>query len=412
MRFLFAFALVGNLFAQGMTGTWDGARKSLEKEGVTITSAYVTDIGRNVTGGLRKRTIYSGMLEAAVSLDFEKLVSAQGLSLVVSNYLMSGQNLSNSVGSFFTIQEIFTPGNYFFGEFKLAWSNPQETFTFEAGRLFAGDVFATNELWQYYITSGVNANLESIEANIFFPSFNITAWAARVSYQPNENWHLIGAIYDADPKAEDPNKHGLYLPLKTDKGYFAIGQIMFKHQGSFPGTASFGGYYVSSRFEELNDPTKKQSGNYGLYLIFDQMIFSEKGEVFTQVTHAQKAKQPFRKQTIVPKNRPQGLTIWGAGYIAPQDKINIQKYQLAGGFLYQGLFPSRPQDVTAFGVTAGKFSNVLKDQGTETVLELDHRLQMMSWFYLTPDIQYIVHPSGRTSIPNALVLGIEAGINF
>jgi len=363
VRFFCALVFCGSLCAQELTGNWGGARARLEEEGVTITSTYVTDIGRNVTGGLRKRTIYAGFFDAALALDFEKLKLAQGFSLVISNYWLSGQNLSNSVGNAFTIQEVYSPGNYFLGEVKLAWSSQKETFTLEAGRLLAGDVFATNELWQYYVTGGLNSNLESLEGNIFFPAFNIASWAVRFSYQANANWHLIGAIYSADPKVEDVNKHGLYLPIKTDKGYLAIGQTTFKHQGSHPGTVSFGGYYESSDFEEINNPSKKHAGNYGFYLIFDQMIFSEKHTSFTQVTHAQKAKQPFRKQTVAPSGRPQGLTIWSAGYIAPQDKINIQKYQLAGGFIYKGLFPSRPQDVTAFGVTAGKFNK--KDQGTD-----------------------------------------------
>lgn len=410
MRVLIVLALIGNLFAQGATGNWGGARKTLEEEGVTISSTYATDIGRNVSGGVRKRTIYAGFFDVALALDFEKLVNAQGLSLVISNFWLSGQSLSNSVGNFFTVQEVYSPGNFFFGEFKLAWSSPREVLTLEAGRLFAGDVFATNGLWQYYITSGLNSNLESITGNIFFPSFNIAAWGGRVSFQPNENWNFIGAIYNADPKVQEINQHGLYLPLKTDKGYLTLGQATFKHQGALPAAASLGGYYVSSSFEEVNNSAKKHTGNYGLYLIFDKMVFSEKRERFTQATNAKKAKQPFRKQTGMPNARPQGLTLWSAGYIAPQSKINLQKYQFAGGLIYQGLFPSRPQDVTAFGVTAGKFNK--KGQGTETVIEIDHRLQLGSWFYVTPDMQYIIHPSGKGNLSNALVLGIESGINF
>jgi len=43
--------------------------------------------------------------------------------------------------------------------------------------LFAGDVFAQNELWQYYVSGGINGNLSPISSNIFFPFFNIAARA-------------------------------------------------------------------------------------------------------------------------------------------------------------------------------------------------------------------------------------------
>jgi len=46
------------------------------------------------------------------------------------------------------------------------------------------------------------------------------------------------------------------------------------------------------------------------------------------------------------------------------------------------------------------------------VLELNHRFQMGPWFYITPDIQFVINPDGRDTIDNALVLGLELSANF
>ena len=406
------------------TGDWNGFRNTLENKGVTISSNFTTDLGGNPVGGLKKSAAYSGFLDLSIALDFEKLISLKGLALTISNYLASGKNLSNDIGNLFGVQEIYAPGNYFFGELDLSLSLLNDRLVLEAGRLFAGDVFMTNELWQYYVSGGVNMNLNSIGSNIFFPEFNIAAWAVRISYQPNKNWQLVGGIYNADPKAKDTNKHGLYFSFDMDKGYLALGQISYKHHqnredNGLPGSAAFGSYYESSKFPELADATQSQRGNYGLYFVFDQMLFRGDWPNFegpqhlsSKATYSDKVKHPYRKQTVVSKDRPKGLTLWGGAYLAPRESINTQTYQLAGGLLYQGLFPGRARDVTAFGIILGKFSDKLAGQGTETVLELNHRLQVGPWLYITPDIQYVIKPNGRSNIPDALVLGVEASVNF
>jgi carbohydrate-selective porin OprB len=37
---------------------------------------------------------------------------------------------------------------------------------------------------------------------------------------------------------------------------------------------------------------------------------------------------------------------------------------------------------------------------------------MAPWFSLLPNIQYVVRPGGVTTTPNALVLGLQAGLTF
>ena len=406
------------------TGDWGGARSKLEGRGFTVSSNYTADIGGNPTGGLKQIAVYSSFLDLALAMDFEKIASIKGLALTISSFLASGRNLSALIGNFYGVQEIYAPGNYYFGQLDLSLSVLDDTWTFEAGRLFAGDVFATSPLWQYYLTSGVNNNLNSMPANIFFPAFQVTSWATRVTYQPNKDWHIIAGIYDANPKVSKINNQGADFSFEMDSGYLAIGQLTYKHghnpkENGLPGSFCFGSYYESSKFQDLANPGKTWRGNYGFYLICDQMIYRGDWPEFTGPSHmkseasqAERTRNPYHPQTAISADRPKGLTVWGGAYLAPQEHTNTQTYQLAAGLVYQGLPPNRDLDVTAFGIVMGHFSDLLDGQGIETVLEFNHRFQLGPWCYFTPDIQYIIHPNGQTNIDDALVLGMELSFNF
>ncbi|MFH1791646.1 MAG: carbohydrate porin [Candidatus Omnitrophota bacterium] len=405
---------------QTATGNWHGLRNRLVDRGISISSNYTTDIGGNPVGGIKQTAKYSGFLNLGVVLDFETIAGLKGCSLTVTNYLASGRNLSAAIGNFYGVQEIYAPGNYFFGELDLSLSLLDETLTIETGRLFAGDVFATSPLWQYYVSGGINNNLNSMPTNIFFPSFDIAAWAARATYQPTEAWQFIAGIYNADTRVQKINNRGAYLSFAMDNGYLAIGQLTYKHHQShgnegLPGSATFGSYYQSSKVQDLTDSDKWWHGNYGYYFIADQMIYRGDWPEYAadpEDVNPGHGRQPYFPQAATAANRPKDLTAWAGAYVAPQERTNSQVYQLVGGLLYQGLPPNRNRDVTAFCILMGKFSDKLEGQDMEIVLELNHRFQISQWFYITPDIQYVINPNGQDNIDDALVLGVEISVNF
>jgi porin len=413
------------LSQQTATGDWGGIRNTLKNKGLTIASNFTTDLATNPSGGEKRGSTYAGFLSAGLALNFEKLADLQGLSLNLSGYWLSGRSLSEKyIGNLFGVQEISAPGTYYFGQLNLSQSLFNDTLTIEAGRLFAADVFATNPLWGYYVNGGININLNSIPVNIFFPEFQVAAWGARAAYQPAKEWHFIAGIYNADPSVAGTNKHGLDFSLDTSKGALAIGQVTYQHHQAreadgLPGRISLGGYYESNKFSILNNPSGQSWGNYGGYFIIDQMIYrgswpeyNGPSHLRSGASHAERAKHPYQPQSASALDRPYGLTAWFGLYAAPKESINKQMLQLAGGLVYQGLLPNRDRDVTALGIVSGKFSNQLKGQGTETFVEFNHRFQVSPWFYVTPDIQYIINPNGSSHIPNALVLAMEVSVNF
>lgn len=422
--------ILGNLWLnawlsqRNFTGDWGGLRSNLESKGVDFSANFTTDIAGNPSGGKRRGVNYAGFLQGSVALDFEKLISLKGWALTVTNYITSGRNLSNEIGNFYGVQEIFAPGDYYFGQIDLSFTMLEDKLILEGGRLFAGDNFATSDLWQYYMSGGINGNLISISGNVFFPNFQVATWGARATYEPDKQWNFSVAAYNANPKVADTFRHGLDFSFNTDYGYLGIVQAAFKHHQDheeigLPGSVTVGGYYESSKFNYLSDSAQIRRGNYGVYFIIDQMLFRGDWPEFIGPSHlrseakySEKVKHPYYQQTADPMDRPVGLTAWWSTYVAPQEDINAEVYQLAGGLVYQGLFSCRKRDVTAFCVLYGKFSDDLPGRDAETVLEFNHRFQLGSWFYVTPNIQYVFNPNGQHNVDNALVLGAETSFNF
>ena len=66
----------------------------------------------------------------------------------------------------------------------------------------------------------------------------------------------------------------------------------------------------------------------------------------------------------------------------------------------------------ALGFAVQFFSDALIDQTVETVLEAAYSFNVTTWLTITPDIQYIIRPSGMQSIDNALLAGVLVYLTF
>jgi len=113
----------------------------------------------------------------------------------------------------------------------------------------------------------------------------------------------------------------------------------------------------------------------------------------------------------------EGLSGFLALSYSPEDR-NIITFMASGGLSYQGLIPNRSDDTLAFVFAYGLFSDDLNDfnrengdpnQSSETLLELNYRIQVAPWLFVQPDVQVIINPDGRSDIDDALVIGFGLG---
>jgi porin len=384
------------------TGDWGGLRSWAEAAGLTVEGNYQTDLLANPIGGEQQGFAYDGLMEISLDFDLEKIAGLEGTSFFIAGYWASGDDLSDTkIGNLIDVSQVFTGRTVALAQmyFEQQWFGGALDVTL--GRLSPGDDFATSDLYASYVSTGVNSNPFAIPENVAsFVADPMAIWGVRAIVQPTQQIRLAAGVYNAYPDVAEDGKHGVDFVLNPQDGVLTIAEAGYawnqaEDDAGLPGSATFGGYYDSSDFDSVadddsdDDSSDQRDGNYGFYLLLDQMAYREGGA-----------------------GSDQGLTPWVAFTFAPVERVNTIPFSASGGLVYQGLIPGRDDDLTALAVYYGKFSDKLEDQNAETVVEVNHRLQLTPWLYATPDFQYVIRPNGQSDIDDAAVFGGEIGIDF
>ena len=107
-------------------------------------------------------------------------------------------------------------------------------------------------------------------------------------------------------------------------------------------------------------------------------------------------------------NRVWGLVQWG---LNPSQ--NTTPLFLAGGWQCQGLFPGRPLDVLSLGVGRTGFSSQLLPQlSWAGAVELNYTVQISDRLSLQPVLQWILRPSGDSSVPAIVTAGLQLNLSL
>ena len=105
----------------------------------------------------------------------------------------------------------------------------------------------------------------------------------------------------------------------------------------------------------------------------------------------------------------------------PGQGLALFAWFVAGGLTYSGLLPCRDTDQFGFGVTtaflghdATKAARTARmaPAAHETALEWTDQLALTPWFYIQPDIQYVINPGADRAIPNGLAIGTRFSMRF
>jgi porin len=388
---------LGSWLAQDtVTGDWGGLRRRAEAAGLTVEGNYQTDLLVNPIGGEQQGFAYDGLMEISLDFDLEKIAGLEGTSFFIAGYWASGDDLSDTdIGNLIDVSQVFDGRTVALAQMYFEQQLFDGALDVTLGRLSPGDDFATSDLYGYYVSTGVNSNPFAIPENVAsFVADPMAIWGLRAIARPTGQIRLGAGVYNADPDVTRDGKHGVDFVLNPDDGVLVMAEAGYQwnqaeDDAGLPGSATFGGYYDSSDFDAVDDSDKDRDGNYGFYLLLDQMVYREGGATSDQ-----------------------GLTPWVAFTFAPVERVNTIPFSASGGLVYQGLIPGRDDDLTALAVYYGKFSDRLQDQNAETVVEANHRLQLTPWLYATPDFQYVIRPNGQSDIDDAAVLGGEIGIDF
>lgn len=380
-----------------MTGDWGGFRNTLADAGITIDLTYVTNLLDNVAGGKERGFAYTGSFGISTNIDFTQ-AGWTGFNLFNSFCWRTGTNLSNKIDNQFTVSQIFGSEIVRLNELYLLQNLIDKRLIFKAGRLDAGNDFLCSPLYWHYVNNAFDGNPVSIFYNIPFTAYPNATWGAFIEAKPWKRLSTKFAIYNANSEIQKNKHHGMDFTFSSTNGVVWITEWCAlvnqeKSDRGMPGNYKAGFFYLTGDTEKFSGGT--QRGDPGFYFLFDQTIYRPQG------IPSGRGLTPFISLIFQPKNR------------------NLMPFFANGGLVYQGPFESRPRDSASFGVIYGHYSRdriavqkqqELKPQKAETVLELNYWFQINKWFYIMPDMQYIIRPKGLDT-PNAWVIGAQIGLD-
>ena len=118
------------------------------------------------------------------------------------------------------------------------------------------------------------------------------------------------------------------------------------------------------------------------------------------------------------------LGAFGAFTFAPDQSVNKLPYFFDTGLVAYGPFRRRPKDFAGFAVVYGSYSRDLRRaeelqpslsigvQQFEMALEWNYGVVIKPGLLFQPDVQYLVHPNGTRTIPNAFTIGANIVVNW
>ncbi|MEE9271193.1 MAG: carbohydrate porin [Candidatus Krumholzibacteria bacterium] len=391
-----------NRASKYLTGDWGGARCELEDAGLSLRLFYNQQYQQNFRGGLETHNGHrlSGSYDFQIALDLEKMGLLEGGSFFIETkgHWSDGINPSK-VGALFNVNDDAIGDHPVF--INKWWY--RQTFAGEKIDLRLGVLETTKDLID------VSPYAYDEDKN-FFNALSIhnaaiphrIGMGASLKIQPVDWWYLQIAAIDAQSRPRrtrfDTGFHGRAL-------FLGFAEVGFTPQwqsakGPMPGRYRVGGWYdprPKTVFRNTLDGrrrTRQRGDDVGFYVGFDQLVWKENDD---------------------PKDT-QGLGIYARYGHAHGDVNRVSDYWSAG-MSWQGLFPTRDQDVLGLGVSqailSSRFRREVHEQADrETVYELYCAIHLSPWLIISPDLQVITNPGGDKDDRDAIVGGIRVRVIF
>jgi porin len=396
-------------------GDWLGLRSKLADRGIRVALLYITDPFGDVTGGQQRGASDYSLVGFGIVLGTEPLLGWHGGSFHVGFALNFGTSLSQRyVGNGFPAQlaDVADPHPRL-TYLSYTQSVFEDKLSIRLGRVTINSVSDEEFLGSEYFKAFTSVGIDLVPLGIFLNApgafgYPDTTWGARIKFQPAKKFYTMIGAYNGDSRLKQGARHGVDFSMRGP--LFLIGEFGFRRNypqtfSGLPGNFKFGGYYnggTSQTFlSGLNgQPSRAVQGRYGLYVVGDQVL--------VRWGHSAQDRR---------------LGAFGAFTVAPDSRVNKVPYFFDTGLVMYGPFQRRPKDFAGFAVVYGSYSGDLRRaemeaipptavQQFEMALEWNYGLAIRPGLLLQPDVQYLVHPSGNTSIGNALAIGLNIVVNF
>jgi porin len=248
-----------------------------------------------------------------------------------------------------------------------------------------------------------------IAQNLNMPYFPVPSWAGRVRWKPRPDLQIQVGAFEVNPTLADT--HGFDWSTSGSTGAAVVGEVWYVRGDGAPGLP--GHYKLGGWYQSIDAASSSGAPIPGLSLggpaAFSRRVAAtgstDKGGAYALVDQNLSAGNAGTGTDGIPS----GVTVlggvsWGQGPTTVNDVAGF------GGVIANGLLPGRPFDTQAFALTWANFTAPGKTY--EMVLEWTYGIEVTKWFTFQPDVQWVVRPSGTGQIPNALVIGAQAVLDF
>ena len=382
-----------------MTGDWAGTRTDLEDLGVRFKITLINQLMVNMHGGRETKNGHdaAGSYEFNLYLDMKKLLDIDGATFWIRAKGTWGGDDSDfdkeKIGGFFkTNQDADNEEPIFIDKWHWQQFLFDKRLELRLGRQEpVKDLFDTSKIIGHEDKYFLN---RALVRNATIPSKKGLGLFARWYF--TDHAYVSAAALDANAEDRQTNFNTAFHG--PDRFRF-FGELGYKPELPSANGPLWGHYRVGTWY----DPTRKkqffdtldglraerfQSGDWGFYLGFDQMIWKENDS---------------------PKDK-QGIAIAGR-YGRANGEVNKIAQFWALAVQYQGPIPTRDQDLLAFGVAQGIFGDeyrrIKPRADRETVYELYYRIEVSPWLSISPDFQFITNTGGNAGDPDTFVAGLR-----
>lgn len=366
--------------------------------GITWGAGLTQVYQHNAHGGLSTESRsgrYSGSYDLQASADLDRILgwsNSTAYMLLEGGWPRVGNIDPAAVGSYFGVN-----GDAIDGE----WIDVAELWflrSFAGDRLFlqvgkadlsAGieyrdvvsafdlNAYANDEHGQFLNGAFVN------NPTIPFPAYTL-ALSAVAKLSDQWQFAAAGATQSGDADIDE-----IASWASDDEGFFVIAQASFLPASRVNSWLGTGEYHLGAWWTGGGD-LGSQDELAGVYVSAAREIFRESDDTGDE----------------------QGLGVFARWGWADGDAAELDCFWSVG-LQYRGLFELRDDDVLGIGFARGTFAgsdSLAGLAGSEEVVELYYSVAVARWMTLSPDIQYIADPSGRSDSDDALIVGLRARI--
>jgi porin len=397
-------ALPFELTSKRMTGDWGGVRNWMDDNFIDLEIVYTSVYQRNFKGGLETHNAddWDGDLRENLYVDLDKMKLVPGGFIFVRGKSCYNNSVQSDVGSLESTSWVIAGGD---NEIYLdKWWYGQRFFKdmieFRVGKLLTPiDLFDTN------------------------------------AYAMNPWNQFLNQFMDTNGTVPHRKSPGMYLKIKpADWIYFSTAMMNanqtdsykpFDTKTTFHNDAKWVGFWELGLSPTLQSPNGSLPGNYRFGFWYDPRVtnvfMNTYSGAFSQRTRGDDVGFYTSMDQLVLKENADAKDKQGLGVFLRYgwNKRDINKISdfWSIGAQYQGLIPTRNNDVLAFGMNQSILSSQYRHElnpnaDRETVYELYYSIQITPWIFVTPDIQYITEPGGLSTVRDSLVGSIRVKINL